>query len=71
MPAGEPRADGTYPDGTVNALVDRKLNALTKSIRGFYAGRPGGLETQSLKESVDGHEPLVHGSTPKPRPSRA
>ena len=37
VPAGERRADGSYPDGTVNALVDNKLNALTKSLRGFYA----------------------------------
>ena len=37
VPAGERRADGSYPDGTVNALVDSKLNALTKSLRGFYA----------------------------------
>ena len=37
VPAGEQRADGSYPDGTVNALVDAKLNDLARSLRGFYA----------------------------------
>jgi predicted ATP-dependent protease len=37
VPAGERRPDGTYPEGTVNYLVDRRLKELAQSLRGFYA----------------------------------
>ena len=36
VPAGERGPDGTFPQGTVNALVDKKLQALAQSLRGFY-----------------------------------
>ncbi len=36
-PAGEPRVDGTYPDGTVNYLVAKRLLELNQSMRGYYA----------------------------------
>ena len=35
-PAGEPQADGTYPEGTVNYLVARRLLELNQSMRGYY-----------------------------------
>jgi predicted ATP-dependent protease len=37
VPAGERQPGGSYPDGTVNHLVDQKLRALAHSLRGFYA----------------------------------
>ena len=36
-PAGEPRVDGTYPEGTVNYLVAKRLLELNQSMRGYYA----------------------------------
>ena len=40
-PAGEHQANGTYPDGTVNYLVDKRLQELAQSLRGFAAGVMG------------------------------
>jgi predicted ATP-dependent protease len=37
VPAGERQKDGSYPEGTVNYLVDRKLRELADSLKGFYA----------------------------------
>jgi predicted ATP-dependent protease len=36
-PAGEPQVDGTYPEGTVNYLVAKRLLELNQSMRGYYA----------------------------------
>jgi ATP-dependent Lon protease len=33
--AGEKKADGTYPKGTINALVDEKLKALAEGLKEF------------------------------------
>ncbi|MBW1723073.1 MAG: AAA family ATPase [Deltaproteobacteria bacterium] len=33
--AGEKRADGTYPKGTINALVDEKLRSLAEGLKKF------------------------------------
>ena len=41
VPAGERRANGTYPKGTVNHLVDKRLNELAQSLRGFYSETGG------------------------------
>jgi predicted ATP-dependent protease len=35
--AGERRGDGTYPDGTVNYLVDKRLRELADKLKGYYA----------------------------------
>ena len=35
--AGERQKDGTYPEGTVNYLVDKRLNDMAERLRGFYA----------------------------------
>jgi len=35
-PAGEPQVDGTYPEGTVNYLVAKRLLELNQSMRGYY-----------------------------------
>ena len=36
QPAGVLGADGSYPPGTVNYLVDRRLQELGRSMRGYY-----------------------------------
>jgi predicted ATP-dependent protease len=36
-PAGERQKDGTYPDGTVNYLVDKRLEDMAERLKGFYA----------------------------------
>ncbi|MFU8796949.1 MAG: Lon protease family protein, partial [Dehalococcoidia bacterium] len=35
--AGERQEDGTYPEGTINHLVDRRLEEMAKRLKGFYA----------------------------------
>jgi ATP-dependent Lon protease len=35
---GERSAEGTYPSGSVNDLVDRRLKELNESMRGYYGG---------------------------------
>ena len=37
VPAGERGANGKYPEGTVNYLVDKRLKELAGSLKGFYA----------------------------------
>ncbi len=37
VPAGERQNDGTYPEGTVNYLVDKQLRDMAERLRGFYA----------------------------------
>ena len=37
MAAGERRADGTYPEGTINFLVDQKLKELAEGLKKFGA----------------------------------
>jgi lon-related putative ATP-dependent protease len=43
-PAGEKRPDGTYPEDTINFLVDRRLGDLAEGIKKF--GESGGEEIQ-------------------------
>jgi predicted ATP-dependent protease len=35
VPAGTRREDGTYEEGTVNYLVDRRLREMAETMRGF------------------------------------
>jgi len=35
-PAGERQKDGTYPEGTVNHLVDKHLKDMAEQLKGFY-----------------------------------
>ena len=35
--AGERQKDGTYPEGTVNYLVDKQLKEMAERLKGFYA----------------------------------
>ena len=34
--AGQRQKDGTYPDGTINYLVDKKLKEMADRLKGFY-----------------------------------
>lgn len=36
IPAGERQEDGTYPEGTINYLVDKRLKDMAERLRGFY-----------------------------------
>ncbi len=42
MPAGEPGPDGTYPEGTVNYLVSKRLQELAERLRRFAPGARAG-----------------------------
>ena len=35
-PAGERKQDGTYPEGSVNYLVDKKLKQMAEKLKVFY-----------------------------------
>jgi predicted ATP-dependent protease len=35
VPAGQRRQDGSWPDGTVNGLVDRRLHEMAEKLRTF------------------------------------
>ena len=37
VPAGERQEDGTYPEGTINYLVDKNLREMAERLRGFYS----------------------------------
>ncbi|MBI4283792.1 MAG: ATP-dependent protease, partial [Chloroflexi bacterium] len=37
VPAGERQTDGTYPENTVNYLVNKQLKEMAERLRGFYA----------------------------------
>ncbi len=39
MPAGELQADGNWPEGTVNYLIDRRLREMAEAARRFGAGK--------------------------------
>ncbi len=41
VPVEELKADGTYPAGTVNRLVDDRLGHLARSVKGFATDLPG------------------------------
>lgn len=36
VPTGEKQADGTYPEGSINYLVDKRLKELAVGLKGFY-----------------------------------
>jgi predicted ATP-dependent protease len=45
-PAGRKQDDGTYPEGSINYLVDKKLNVLAEGLKKF-----AGEEEKKKKES--------------------
>jgi lon-related putative ATP-dependent protease len=40
IPAGERQPDGSYPEGTVNYRVDKRLHELAEGLKGYYATAP-------------------------------
>jgi hypothetical protein len=38
------RRQGTYPRGTVNYLVDKKLKGMAERLKGFYAEEKNGTK---------------------------
>lgn len=49
VPAGERQADGSFPPGTVNHLVDKKLQLLAEGLRDFSAGEPETSQKKTKK----------------------
>ena len=45
VPAGEPQEDGTWPEGTVNYLVNKRLREMAEGI--FRFGREEGKDSDS------------------------
>ncbi len=37
VPAGERREDGSYPENTINFLVNKSLKEMAEKLKGFYA----------------------------------
>jgi len=50
MEAGERQDDGRFQEGTVNALVDKKLRELVTKIREFEGGEEGAKEEKKKKK---------------------
>ena len=49
MPAGEPDEDGNYPDGTINYLVDQRLEELAQGMKEFESSS----EEEEHEESTE------------------
>jgi len=41
VPAGERQADGSWPEGTVNARVDQRLRQMAEALHKFGVGKEG------------------------------
>ncbi|HUI66848.1 MAG TPA: ATP-binding protein [Nitrospirota bacterium] len=52
MPAGNRKADGTYPEGTVNDLVDKKLKEMSKKQKGEEKGEEKKEKKEENNESA-------------------
>ncbi len=52
MPAGEPDEEGAYPEGSINYLVDERLEALSKGIKEFEAA----AEEMGKTDARDGED---------------
>jgi len=50
MPAGERQHDGTYPEGSINALVDAKLKSLAEGLKKFGADDENDKDTKRKKQ---------------------
>jgi len=61
--AGRRRTDGTWEEGTVNALVDNKLKVLALGIQKFYA-------IHDVKEVSTGQRPVKGPPSPPPPPKQ-
>lgn len=54
IPAGEPDEEGNYPEGTINYLVDERLEELSQGIKEYESGKE---EEEKEKESKGKEEP--------------
>lgn len=59
--AGEMKAGGTYPAGTINALVDGKLKELAEGLKNFGNGDKNNEQGKAKKKSPKSKN-IVHGS---------
>lgn len=60
VPAGERREDGSYPEGSINFLVDKRLHEFGESMKKFAS-------TQERREKKEAEEPPpAGGGTPSP-----
>ncbi len=70
LPAGERGPDGLWPEGTVNALVDARLEELARTAReygrGEEAAEAGGEAETGAEEGGPGEEPEEGGPPPEP-----
>jgi hypothetical protein len=53
VPAGKPAGDGTYPEGSVNFLVNEKLGAMVESLRRFSRSGEKGERKSDLPGGGD------------------
>ena len=54
VPAGEKQADGAYPEGSINSLVDRRLRELAKALQDS-----GAAEQPAKPKRVDASDPCT------------
>ena len=60
MPGGERKTDGSYPKGTVNHIVDRRLNEMALALRKFGRGK-------TKAEADDEEEQPQPSAPPEPK----
>lgn len=70
LPAGERDPDGRWPEGSVNALVDARLEELARAAREYGRGEEtaegGGEAEAGAEEGGPGEEPEEGGPPPEP-----
>lgn len=57
VPAGERQSDGTYPEGTVNFLVDRKLREMAKKLKSEDKQEGKELEKKEENNNAEAGKP--------------
>jgi len=68
-PAGERGPDGRYPEGTVNAAVERRLRELAEAVRRFEPGREEHKPEEEEEEEPE-RQPQPATPTDSHAPSR-
>ena len=53
MPAGERRADGSFPEGTFNFLVDKRLKEMAKKLKADEKGEKDKEEKKKEEKNND------------------